>query len=77
MICSISPASTNFDESLNTLRYAERAKKVKNVAMVNESAQDKMLRELKEENDKLKKFFMAATSGKLANFNMQDPNFLA
>lgn len=41
MICAISPSSTNYEESLNTLRYAERAKKVKNVAVVNESAQDK------------------------------------
>mmetsp|Transcript_59294 Transcript_59294/g.94120 ORF Transcript_59294/g.94120 Transcript_59294/m.94120 type:complete len:1093 (+) Transcript_59294:45-3323(+) len=55
MICAISPASSNHEETLGTLRYADRAKKIKNVAVINESAQDKMIRELKEENEKLKK----------------------
>lgn len=41
MVCAISPATINYEESLNTLRYAERAKKVKNVAVINESASDK------------------------------------
>jgi len=54
MICALSPAVSNYEETLNTLRYAERAKKVKNVAFVNESAQDKKIRELSDENDKLK-----------------------
>lgn len=54
MICAISPAFDNYEESLSTLRYADQAKKIKNKAEVNESATDKMIRELKEENDKLK-----------------------
>jgi hypothetical protein len=37
MICAISPASDNFEESLSTLRYADQAKKIKNVAVVNET----------------------------------------
>ena len=37
-------------------RYADRAKKIKNKAVVNENPLDKMIRELKEENEKLKKF---------------------
>jgi len=37
MICAISPADTNFEESLSTLRYADRAKKIVNKAVVNES----------------------------------------
>lgn len=36
-------------------RYADRAKKIKNKAVVNENPMDKLIRELKEENDKLKK----------------------
>ena len=47
MVCAISPATINYEESLNTLRYAERAKKVKNVAVINESAADKQIRELR------------------------------
>jgi len=63
MICAISPASMNYEESLSTLRYADRAKKIVNKAVVNESATDKIIRELKQENDKLKKLLMQAASG--------------
>ena len=55
MICAISPANDNYDETLSTLRYAERAKKIKNKPIVNETASDKLIRELKDENDRLKK----------------------
>lgn len=41
--------------SFGTFRYADRAKKIKNKAVVNENPMDKLIRELKEENDKLKK----------------------
>ncbi|KAF4678035.1 hypothetical protein FOL47_006987 [Perkinsus chesapeaki] len=50
MICAISPASANYEESLSTLR----AKKIKNAAVVNEDPQDKLIRQLREENEKLK-----------------------
>merc|ERR1712217_897838 len=53
MICALSPASSNYEETLSTLRYADRAKKIKNNAAVNENPQEKLLRELKEENAKL------------------------
>ena len=49
---------------MGTLRYADRAKKIQNKAVVNESVQDKIIRELKTENDKLKMVLMkAANSG--------------
>lgn len=54
MICALSPANINYEETLGTLRYADRAKKIQNKAVVNESPQDKMIRELKEENERLK-----------------------
>lgn len=54
MICALSPATNNYDETLSTLRYADQAKKIKNNAVVNESEQDKMIRELQGENEKLK-----------------------
>jgi len=38
MICAISPATVNYEESLSTLRYADRAKKIVNKAVINESA---------------------------------------
>lgn len=67
MICALSPASINYDETLSTLRYADRAKKIQNKAVINESAQDRMIRELKEENEKLKKMLMQAAAGGTIN----------
>lgn len=60
MICALSPASVNYEETLSTLRYADRAKKIKNNAVINESVQDRMIRELKEENNELKKLLEQA-----------------
>jgi len=37
MVCAISPAYLNYEESLSTLRYADNAKKIKNNAVINES----------------------------------------
>ena len=64
MIAALSPADINYDETLGTLRYADRAKKIKNKAVVNENPMDKLIRELREENEKLKK---AMTSGDLSS----------
>ena len=36
MICALSPASVNYEETLGTLRYAERAKRIENKAVINE-----------------------------------------
>jgi len=55
MICALSPASINYEETLSTLRYADRAKKIQNKAVINESEQDKIIRQLREENLDLKK----------------------
>lgn len=71
MICAISPSYLNYEETLSTLRYADNAKKIKNKAVINESVQDRMIRELKEENKKLKdmmaKIVMAQAAGKPIN----------
>jgi len=47
MICAISPADDNLEETLSTLRYASRAKKIQNKALVNESDVDKLIRMLR------------------------------
>ena len=54
MICALSPAADNYEETLSTLRYADQAKKIKCNAVINENEQDKMIRELKGENERLK-----------------------
>lgn len=47
MIAALSPADINFDETLSTLRYADRAKQIKNRVVVNENPIEKLIRELK------------------------------
>ncbi|KYR00493.1 kinesin-3 [Tieghemostelium lacteum] len=54
MIAAISPADINYEETLSTLRYADSAKKIKTVAVVNEDAQSKLIRELQAEVERLK-----------------------
>ena len=54
MIAAISPATYNVEETLSTLRYAYQVKSIKNQAIVNETPQEKLIRELKEENERLK-----------------------
>lgn len=54
MIAAISPATYNIEETLSTLRYAYQVKSIKNQAIVNETPQEKLIRELKEENERLK-----------------------
>lgn len=54
MICAISPATDNYEETLSTLRYADQAKKIQNKAVVNESQTDKLIRNLTAEKDELR-----------------------
>ena len=63
MICAIRPGAKYFDETVSTLKYADRAKQIKNKAVVNEDPQDKLIRELKAENEKLKKQLEAGGGG--------------
>lgn len=55
MIANFGPANYNFDETISTLRYANRAKNIKNKATVNEDPKDALLRQMQEELDALKK----------------------
>lgn len=49
MVANIGPADYNFDESISTLRYANRAKNIKNKPRINEDPKDTILREFQEE----------------------------
>lgn len=55
MVAALSPASINYDETLSTLRYAWQVKAIKNKAVINESPQEKLIRELREEIEALRK----------------------
>ena len=54
MFANVSPASYNYDETLGTLRYASRAKLIKNAPKVNEDPKDALLRKYEEEIKALK-----------------------
>ena len=54
MVACLSPADNNYDETLSTLRYANRAKNIKNKPKINEDPKDAMLREYQDEITKLK-----------------------
>uniref|UniRef100_A0A8C7N8X0 Si:rp71-84d9.1 n=1 Tax=Oncorhynchus kisutch TaxID=8019 RepID=A0A8C7N8X0_ONCKI len=53
MIAALSPADICYEESISTLRYAERAKRIQNRAVVNESPTERLVKELKAENARL------------------------
>lgn len=54
MIAALSPADVNFDETLSTLRYADRAKSIVCKAIINEDPTAVLIRELKAEVARLK-----------------------
>jgi len=45
MIANIGPADYNMDETISTLRYANRAKHIENKPRINEDPKDAMIRE--------------------------------
>ena len=55
MTATVSPADDNFEETLSTLRYADRAKRITNFAVVNEDQNAKIIRELRAEVEMLRK----------------------
>eukprot|EP00698_Gefionella_okellyi_P020452 TRINITY_DN6417_c0_g1_i1.p1 TRINITY_DN6417_c0_g1~~TRINITY_DN6417_c0_g1_i1.p1 ORF type:complete len:712 (+),score=193.81 TRINITY_DN6417_c0_g1_i1:32-2167(+) len=54
MLTALSPADINYDETLSTLNYANRAKNIKNKSKVNEDEHARVVRGLREEIDRLR-----------------------
>lgn len=63
MIAALSPADYNYDETLSTLRYANRAKNIKNKPTINEDPKDALLREYQDEIKNLKAMLAAQNGG--------------
>ncbi|XP_026738887.1 kinesin-like protein KIF13A isoform X3 [Trichoplusia ni] len=61
MVATISPAADNYEETLSTLRYADRAKRIVNHAVVNEDPNARIIRELRQEVETLKEMLKYAT----------------
>jgi len=63
MMATLSPSADNYEETLSTLRYADRAKRIVNHAVVNEDPNARIIRELREEVDMLRKMLNEAQVG--------------
>ncbi|XP_034392790.1 kinesin-like protein KIF1B isoform X2 [Cyclopterus lumpus] len=63
MVAALSPADINYDETLSTLRYADRAKSIKCNAVINEDPNNKLVRDLKDEVARLKELLRAQGLG--------------
>uniref|UniRef100_A0A8C4IML1 plus-end-directed kinesin ATPase n=1 Tax=Dicentrarchus labrax TaxID=13489 RepID=A0A8C4IML1_DICLA len=63
MVAALSPADINYDETLSTLRYADRAKNIKCNAVINEDPNNKLVRDLKDEVARLKELLRAQGLG--------------
>ncbi|XP_029575283.1 kinesin-like protein KIF1B isoform X8 [Salmo trutta] len=71
MVAALSPADINYDETLSTLRYADRAKQIKCNAVINEDPNNKLVRELKDEVTRLKDLLRAQGLGDILD-NLKD-----
>ncbi|XP_037926224.1 kinesin-like protein KIF13B isoform X3 [Hermetia illucens] len=75
MLATISPSADNYEETLSTLRYADRAKRIVNHAVVNEDPNARIIRELRLEVENLRNMLKHATesySGDTQRFDIHD-----
>lgn len=59
MIAAMGPADYNYEESISTLRFANRAKSIKNKPKINEDPKDAMLRDMQDQIAQLKALLAA------------------
>ena len=72
MCANAGPADYNYDESMSTLRYANRAKNIKNRPIINEDPKDAMLREHQDEIARLKERLSQMSSSPTASTTVND-----
>nr|XP_015206544.1 PREDICTED: chromosome-associated kinesin KIF4A [Lepisosteus oculatus] len=63
MIACVSPADSNMEETINTLRYADRARKIKNKPIVNIDPRAAELQHLKQQVQELQVMLLHARGG--------------
>jgi len=66
MIAAVSPADYNYDETVSTLKYANRAKSIANNVVRNEDLSERVIRDLKGQIEQLKAQ-LASSGGASAN----------
>ncbi|XP_053932021.1 chromosome-associated kinesin KIF4A isoform X1 [Cuculus canorus] len=75
MIACVSPADSNLEETLNTLRYADRARKIKNKPIVNVDPQAAEIHHLKQQVQQLQVLLLQAHGGTLpVSINSMSPS---
>ncbi|XP_049981934.1 kinesin-like protein KIF1A isoform X2 [Alexandromys fortis] len=67
MVAALSPADINYDETLSTLRYADRAKQIRCNAIIKEDPNNKLIRELKDEVTRLRDLLYAQGLGDITD----------
>uniref|UniRef100_A0A672N9Q0 Kinesin-like protein n=1 Tax=Sinocyclocheilus grahami TaxID=75366 RepID=A0A672N9Q0_SINGR len=77
MVAALSPADINYDETLSTLRYADRAKQIRCNAVINEDPNNRLVRELKEEVARLKDLLYAQGLGDIIERMSPSPSLSA
>ncbi|XP_059615562.1 kinesin-like protein KIF13A isoform X9 [Phlebotomus argentipes] len=72
MVATISPAADNYEETLSTLRYADRAKRIVNHAVINEDPNARIIRELRREVETLREMLKHATGSPVGDTQRGD-----
>ncbi|XP_067631126.1 kinesin-like protein KIF13A isoform X2 [Eurosta solidaginis] len=72
MVATISPSADNYEETLSTLRYADRAKRIVNHAVVNEDPNARLIRELRLEVEALRNMLKHATGSPVGDVQRVD-----
>lgn len=72
MVATISPSGDNYEETLSTLRYADRAKRIVNHAVINEDPNARIIRELRMEVEALREMLKHATGSAVGDIQRVD-----
>ena len=72
MFANIGPADYNYDETLGTLRYASRAKSIRNKAKINEDPKDALMKQYQKEIEELKKMLEQESHGVISNESSEE-----
>lgn len=75
MVACVSPADNNYDETLSTLRYANRAKNIKNKPRINQDPKDALLSEYQDEIRQLRELLEHQKSNMLTDPSVALHNF--
>jgi Kinesin motor domain len=77
MIACVSPAAVNMGESLNCLRYANRAKNIQNKAVVNVDANTRLVQDLQGQVATLASNLLKAIDGNISDMQFSRENLVA